>query len=55
MCLLIKFPVTPDLGDFSNLPTYIIQQVNTVEPPNRGPFGTTAFVLSSESVLFSDV
>ena len=27
----------------------------TVEPPNRGHFGTTAFVLSSEVVLFSVV
>ena len=27
----------------------------TVEPPNRGHFGTTAFVLSSEVVLFSEV
>ena len=28
---------------------------NTVEPPNRGHFGTAAFVLSSEVVLFSEV
>jgi len=28
---------------------------NTVEPPNRGHFWTTAFVLSSEVVLFSEV
>ena len=27
----------------------------TVEPPNRGHFGTAAFVLSSEVVLFSEV
>ena len=27
----------------------------TVEPPNRGHFGTAAFVLSSEAVLFSEV
>jgi len=27
----------------------------TVEPPNRGHFGTVAFVLSSEVVLFSEV
>ena len=28
---------------------------STVEPPNRGHFGTVAFVLSSEVVLFSEV
>ena len=28
---------------------------STVEPPNRGHFGTAAFVLSSEVVLFSEV
>jgi len=28
---------------------------HTVEPPNRGHFGTAAFVLSSEVVLFSEV
>ena len=28
---------------------------DTVEPPNRGHFGTAAFVLSSEVVLFSEV
>ena len=28
---------------------------NTVEPPNRGHFGTAAFVLSSEVVFFSEV
>ena len=27
----------------------------TVEPPNSGHFGTAAFVLSSEVVLFSEV
>jgi len=27
----------------------------TVEPPNRGHFWTTAFVLSSEAALFSEV
>ena len=27
----------------------------TVEPPNRGHFGTAAFVLPSEVVLFSEV
>ena len=27
----------------------------TVEPPNRGHFGTATFVLSSEVVLFSEV
>ena len=32
-----------------------ILSVNTVEPPNRGHFGTAAFVLSSEVVLFSEV
>jgi len=29
--------------------------MDTVEPPNRGHFGTAAFVLSSEVVLFSEV
>ena len=29
--------------------------VYTVEPPNRGHFGTAIFVLSSEVVLFSEV
>ena len=29
--------------------------LHTVEPPNRGHFGTAAFVLSSEVVLFSEV
>ena len=33
----------------------IVLNVVTVEPPNRGHFGTAAFVLSSEMVLFSDV
>jgi len=32
-----------------------INVVITVEPPNRGHFGTMAFVLSSEVVLFSEV
>jgi len=31
------------------------QNTYTVEPPNRGHFGTAAFVLSSEVVLFSEV
>jgi len=30
-------------------------KLTTVEPPNRGHFGTAAFVLSSEVVLFSEV
>ena len=30
-------------------------QAVTVEPLNRGHFGTAAFVLSSEVVLFSEV
>ena len=29
--------------------------IETTEPPNRGHFGTAAFVLSSEVVLFSEV
>ena len=29
--------------------------IYTVEPPNRGHFGTAAFVLRSEVVLFSEV
>ena len=38
--------------------TWIVQSVSkrtTVEPPNRGHFGTAIFVLSSEVVLFSEV
>ena len=38
-------------------PTASVETTNgiTVEPPNRGHFGTAAFVLSSEVVLFSEV
>ena len=35
--------------------TSIVGLHYTVEPPNRGHFGTAAFVLSSEVVLFSEV
>ena len=35
--------------------TDVSQLYITVEPPNRGHFGTAAFVLSSEVVLFSEV
>ena len=38
--------------DWNQLPSHIR---NTVEPPNRGHFGTAAFILSSEVVLFSEV
>jgi len=30
-------------------------KAGTIEPQNRGHFGTAAFVLSSELVLFSEV
>jgi len=30
-----------------------IYMIYSIEPPNRGHFGTAAFVLSSEVVLFS--
>ena len=33
----------------------MLAEGTTVEPPNRGHFGTAAFVLSSEVVLFSEV
>jgi len=39
-------------------PSYLCpssSSASTVEPPNRGHFGTAAFVLSSEVVLFSEV
>ena len=33
----------------------VVIMIITVESPNRGHFGTAAFVLSSEVVLFSEV
>ena len=47
MCLLLCFIVS-QLGD-------TVCNSYTVEPPKRGHFGTAAFVLSSEVVLFSEV
>jgi len=49
------FTNTFELPNHSSLLELLLKNVNTVEPPNRGHFGTAAFVLSSEVVLFSEV
>ena len=47
------FKTTVEITDL----TYSVDVMynDTVEPPNRGHFGTAVFVLSSEVVLFSEV
>ena len=44
----LTFQTTKIQSEGSSIPT-------RVEPPNRGHFGTAAFVLSLEVVLFSEV